>query len=236
MGNLLAVKERQNTTDTMFEPLQQTIALLKEYEQELPDVVYKQLEVRSDVQSSPIIFKPRLFSLFLPTETEQFFFLFLCFFKSVSCTSSWQSIICQSCPPRFSPPLCIYLCICLSVCRSCQTSGTMWKSRQCWSSSRWHHCRLSRCPVFVESVLLLMLSNTHSGSTFAKASSSGRKSLLCITWWSEIMCLITHEEMSKCFACLKLTWKRKIELSNFTKNKTKPKNVEIIFVFWCSLL
>ncbi|XP_030610318.1 dynein axonemal heavy chain 9 isoform X3 [Archocentrus centrarchus] len=44
MGNLLAVKERQNTTDTMFEPLQQTIALLKEYEQELPDVVYKQLE------------------------------------------------------------------------------------------------------------------------------------------------------------------------------------------------
>nr|XP_004569740.1 dynein heavy chain 9, axonemal [Maylandia zebra] len=48
MGNLLAVKERQNTTDTMFEPLQQTIALLKEYEQELPDVVYKQLEELPD--------------------------------------------------------------------------------------------------------------------------------------------------------------------------------------------
>uniref|UniRef100_A0AAQ5YU21 Dynein axonemal heavy chain 17 n=1 Tax=Amphiprion ocellaris TaxID=80972 RepID=A0AAQ5YU21_AMPOC len=44
IGHLLAVKERQNTTDTMFEPLQQTIALLKVYEQELPDVVYKQLE------------------------------------------------------------------------------------------------------------------------------------------------------------------------------------------------
>ncbi|KAM9424094.1 dynein axonemal heavy chain 9 isoform 2-T2 [Pholidichthys leucotaenia] len=44
MGHLLAVKERQNSTDTMFEPLQQTIALLKVYEQELPDVVYKQLE------------------------------------------------------------------------------------------------------------------------------------------------------------------------------------------------
>ncbi|CAN9508871.1 unnamed protein product [Ophioblennius macclurei] len=44
MGHLLAVKERQSTTDTMFEPLQETIALLKEYEQELPDVVYKQLE------------------------------------------------------------------------------------------------------------------------------------------------------------------------------------------------
>uniref|UniRef100_A0A4W6G4C0 Dynein axonemal heavy chain 17 n=1 Tax=Lates calcarifer TaxID=8187 RepID=A0A4W6G4C0_LATCA len=44
MGHLLAVKERQNSTDAMFEPLQQTIALLKVYEQELPDVVYKQLE------------------------------------------------------------------------------------------------------------------------------------------------------------------------------------------------
>ncbi|KAM6897526.1 dynein beta chain, ciliary-like [Xenentodon cancila] len=43
MGHLLAVKERWNTADTMFEPLQQTIALLKEYEEELPDVVYTQL-------------------------------------------------------------------------------------------------------------------------------------------------------------------------------------------------
>lgn len=47
MGHLLAVKERQHTTDTMFEPLQQTIALLKVYEQELPDVVYTQLEVNN---------------------------------------------------------------------------------------------------------------------------------------------------------------------------------------------
>ncbi|XP_054457284.1 dynein heavy chain 9, axonemal isoform X2 [Anoplopoma fimbria] len=44
LGNLLAVKERQNTTDAMFEPLHQTITLLKIYEQELPDMVYKQLE------------------------------------------------------------------------------------------------------------------------------------------------------------------------------------------------
>ena len=51
MGHLQAMKERQNTTDAMFEPLQQTIALLKVYEQELPDVVYKQLEVRTNVQS-----------------------------------------------------------------------------------------------------------------------------------------------------------------------------------------
>ena len=46
MGHLLAVKEKQATADAMFEPLQQTIALLKVYEQELPDVVHKQLEVR----------------------------------------------------------------------------------------------------------------------------------------------------------------------------------------------
>nr|XP_029540762.1 LOW QUALITY PROTEIN: dynein heavy chain 9, axonemal [Oncorhynchus nerka] len=44
MGHLLAVKERQGVTDAMFEPLQHTITLLKTYEQELPDVVYKQLE------------------------------------------------------------------------------------------------------------------------------------------------------------------------------------------------
>ncbi|KAL6475225.1 hypothetical protein MHYP_G00162650 [Metynnis hypsauchen] len=44
MGHLMAVKERQSATDEMFEPLQHTIDLLKTYEQELPDVVYKQLE------------------------------------------------------------------------------------------------------------------------------------------------------------------------------------------------
>lgn len=49
MGHLMAVKERQDTTDTMFEPLQQTIALLKMYEQELPEVVYKQLEVKTAI-------------------------------------------------------------------------------------------------------------------------------------------------------------------------------------------
>lgn len=47
MAHLLAVKERQHSTDAMFEPLKQTIALLKLYEQELPDLVYRQLEVRT---------------------------------------------------------------------------------------------------------------------------------------------------------------------------------------------
>ncbi|XP_060795606.1 dynein axonemal heavy chain 9-like [Neoarius graeffei] len=44
MGYLKAVKDRQSATDEMFEPLQHTIDLLKTYEQELPDVVYEQLE------------------------------------------------------------------------------------------------------------------------------------------------------------------------------------------------
>eukprot|EP00731_Ephydatia_muelleri_P033713 Em0036g17a len=37
MGHLLAVKERQEETDTMFEPLKQTIELLKSYGQPLPE-------------------------------------------------------------------------------------------------------------------------------------------------------------------------------------------------------
>ncbi|XP_070790567.1 dynein axonemal heavy chain 9 [Pituophis catenifer annectens] len=44
MGQLMAVKDRQSNTDEMFEPLKQTIELLKNYEQELPGDVYRQLE------------------------------------------------------------------------------------------------------------------------------------------------------------------------------------------------
>ncbi|XP_009867872.1 PREDICTED: dynein heavy chain 9, axonemal-like, partial [Apaloderma vittatum] len=44
MGHLLAVKERHGVTDAMFEPLKQTVELLKTYEQQLPEEVYKQLE------------------------------------------------------------------------------------------------------------------------------------------------------------------------------------------------
>ncbi|XP_032945882.1 dynein axonemal heavy chain 9 [Rhinolophus ferrumequinum] len=44
MGQLMALKERQSSTDEMFEPLKQTIELLKSYEQELPETVFKQLE------------------------------------------------------------------------------------------------------------------------------------------------------------------------------------------------
>ncbi|GAB1599188.1 dynein beta chain, ciliary [Argonauta hians] len=44
MGNLGAVRERQAATDEMFEPLKQTIELLKTYNQEMPEEVHTQLE------------------------------------------------------------------------------------------------------------------------------------------------------------------------------------------------
>lgn len=44
MGHLFAVKDRQATTDDMFEPLKQTIELLKTYEQEMPEEVHQQLQ------------------------------------------------------------------------------------------------------------------------------------------------------------------------------------------------
>ncbi|XP_024130607.1 dynein heavy chain 9, axonemal [Oryzias melastigma] len=44
MGHLLAVREKQQLTDGMFEPIQQTVSLLNEYEQELPEAVCTQFE------------------------------------------------------------------------------------------------------------------------------------------------------------------------------------------------
>ncbi|KAK3091630.1 hypothetical protein FSP39_021358 [Pinctada imbricata] len=44
MGFLFAVKDRQATTDEMFEPLKQTIELLKTYDQEMPEEVHQQLQ------------------------------------------------------------------------------------------------------------------------------------------------------------------------------------------------
>ena len=45
MAYLLKVKERQAATDEMFEPLQETIHLLKTYEMELPQEVNVLLQV-----------------------------------------------------------------------------------------------------------------------------------------------------------------------------------------------
>ncbi len=46
MGHLMAVKDRQSSTDQMFEPLKQTIELLKTYDQEMSEEVHTQLQVR----------------------------------------------------------------------------------------------------------------------------------------------------------------------------------------------
>ena len=45
MKYLIAVRERQPTTNGMFEPLKQTIELLRSYSQEMSEEVYQQLEV-----------------------------------------------------------------------------------------------------------------------------------------------------------------------------------------------
>lgn len=101
MGHLLAVKERQHTTDSMFEPLQQTITLLKVYEQELPDVVYKQLEVKTDAQSRQILFTSTysFFSSFQLRQSHYFFFV----------SSNCPSLFCSLAPGNSSSvtPACL---------------------------------------------------------------------------------------------------------------------------------
>ena len=46
MGHVMAVKDRQQSTDNLFEPLKHTIELLKGYGQEMSDDVYQKLQVR----------------------------------------------------------------------------------------------------------------------------------------------------------------------------------------------
>ena len=46
MAHLVAVKDRVDTTDNMFEPLKHTIDLLKTYDQEMSEEVHQLLEVR----------------------------------------------------------------------------------------------------------------------------------------------------------------------------------------------
>ena len=47
MGHLMKVKERQVATDNMFEPLKQTIELLKTYGEEMPEETHVKLQVDS---------------------------------------------------------------------------------------------------------------------------------------------------------------------------------------------
>ena len=45
MAKLLAVREKQNAADAMFEPLMETVELLKYYQQDVSDAVHLQLQV-----------------------------------------------------------------------------------------------------------------------------------------------------------------------------------------------
>ena len=53
MGHLMAVKDRQATTDNMFEPLKETIELLQSYDQVMSDAVHQQLEVWHEKLHTP---------------------------------------------------------------------------------------------------------------------------------------------------------------------------------------
>ena len=55
MGHLMAVKDKQPMADNMFEPLKETIELLKTYGQELPDEVHQQLQVHVNVVKRVLI-------------------------------------------------------------------------------------------------------------------------------------------------------------------------------------
>lgn len=92
-------------TDSMFEPLQQMITLLKVFEQELPNVVYKQLEVRAWLSFSPSLYCHVLF-LIPPLDVPEILH-FLCAVQLPICSlfpGTWQFIICQSCCCCFSSP------------------------------------------------------------------------------------------------------------------------------------
>lgn len=46
MGFLLAIKNRQSSTDHLFEPVSEVVTLLEQYGETLPERVHVQLEVR----------------------------------------------------------------------------------------------------------------------------------------------------------------------------------------------
>ena len=55
MGHLLSVRDRSATTDEMFEPLKQTIDMLKSYEHEMSEEVHQQLQVSNHFLSLSLI-------------------------------------------------------------------------------------------------------------------------------------------------------------------------------------
>lgn len=182
MGHLLAVKERQHITDSMFEPLQQTIALLKVYEQELPDVVYKQLEVKAGALSCQLLFTAT-YSFFSFTQLWRGHYFS---FVSFNCPSPLCSLaagnLSSVTAARFAFLLPRHILpISISVrppahphCRSCRRSGTTCGSRLCWSNSRWRRCRPLRWLACVASAPRSTWSSTPSGRLFGPGGPSGR--------------------------------------------------------------
>ncbi|PAA56702.1 hypothetical protein BOX15_Mlig034196g2 [Macrostomum lignano] len=71
MARLAAQKERQAQTDAMFEPLQQTIELLKEYGQEMPPEVHDQLEVLPESWSNCKKMAAQMRTGLLPLQNQQ---------------------------------------------------------------------------------------------------------------------------------------------------------------------
>lgn len=47
MGHLVAVRDRIHSTDAMFEPIKATIALVKQYGDDLPETMHLKLQVSS---------------------------------------------------------------------------------------------------------------------------------------------------------------------------------------------
>lgn len=66
MGHLMRVKDRQAATDHMFEPLKQTIELLKTYGEEMPEEIHMQLHVGCRMQQLVVQRGPRGSSGHLP--------------------------------------------------------------------------------------------------------------------------------------------------------------------------
>lgn len=64
MAYLMNVKDRQEITDEMFEPLKETIALLKFYDQDLSEEVNVLLQVSVVTRTFPICYEKDHFYLY----------------------------------------------------------------------------------------------------------------------------------------------------------------------------
>lgn len=63
MGHLVGVRERIHSTDAMFEPLKSTIALVKQYGDDLPETMHLKLQVKLSIEGD-------FFCMFLLTKVN----------------------------------------------------------------------------------------------------------------------------------------------------------------------